>query len=362
MPVATLQRLVDLGAAGATILMHEALPEDVPGYGSLAARRERFQNALRRLSFEPLEGSSIRQAALGRGRVLLGDDLSALLAAADVPREELAQLGVRFARRKHAEGYHYFLANLGDETVDQWVRLATPAESVVLMDPRTAATGLGKTRQANGHAELYLQLAPGESLILRTFDRNVAGPRWRYLEDDGEPIAIEGTWHVEFIDGGPVLPAPLVTKELVSWTTLGDEEARRFAGTARYTIDFALPPGEHDDWLLDLGSVRESARVRLNGHQLGTLWHIPFCTPVGKHLRPDTNRLEVDVTNLSANRIRELDRRGVKWRIFHDINFVTHEYKEFNASKWPLMDSGLLGPVMLRPMKEKSFQAGSSAH
>ena len=53
------------------------------------------------------------------------------------------------------------------------------------------------------------------------------------------------------------------------------------------------------------------------------------------------------MTNLSANRIRDLDRRGVQWRIMKDINFVNIDYKPFDASKWPVRDSGLLGPVTL---------------
>ncbi len=40
------------------------------------------------------------------------------------------------------------------------------------------------------------------------------------------------------------------------------------------------------------------------------------------------------------------------WKIFHEINFVDHNYKKFDASKWPLTPSGLLGPVRLTSMKK----------
>jgi hypothetical protein len=60
--------------------------------------------------------------------------------------------------------------------------------------------------------------------------------------------------------------------------------------------------------------------------------------------------LEVEVTNVSANRIRDLDRRGVKWKNFRDINFVDLNYHPFDASRWPLTASGLLGPVTLTPL------------
>jgi hypothetical protein len=60
----------------------------------------------------------------------------------------------------------------------------------------------------------------------------------------------------------------------------------------------------------------------------------------------------VEVTNVSANRIRDLDRRKIPWKIFYDINFVSVRYKPFDASDWPLTDSGLLGPVTLTPIIE----------
>jgi len=65
------------------------------------------------------------------------------------------------------------------------------------------------------------------------------------------------------------------------------------------------------------------------------------------NLNRKNNVLEVEVTNTSANRIRDLDQRGVQWQNFHDINFVNLNYKRFDASNWPVADSGLLGPVTL---------------
>ena len=101
--------------------------------------------------------------------------------------------------------------------------------------------------------------------------------------------------------------------------------------------------------MLDLGEVCESARVRLNGRDYGTLIAPPFRVVVD-NLKPAGNRLEVEVTSVAANRIRDLDRRGVAWRIFKDINFVNLNYKAFDASNWPVTDCGLIGPVTLTPL------------
>src|SRR5207248_992947 len=95
----------------------------------------------------------------------------------------------------------------------------------------------------------------------------------------------------------------------------------------------------------------ESPRVRACG-SMGRTWALfarPFRVETGP-LRRTGNELEIEVTNLSANRIRDLDVRRVPWKVFEDINFVGIDYKPFDASGWPLKPSGLFGPVHLEPL------------
>ena len=77
--------------------------------------------------------------------------------------------------------------------------------------------------------------------------------------------------------------------------------------------------------------------------------------PVGPSLQPGTNTLEVEVTNLAANRIRDLDQRKVNWKYFYDANVLGRNYRPLDASNWPLFDSGLLGPVALVPLRKMPF-------
>jgi hypothetical protein len=301
--------------------------------------------------------------SLGKGRVLAGE-LEAGLITVGVAREPMTDAGLSFIRRSFGGGWHYFIANRGQTNFDGWVTLGRNARSVVAMDAMSGRTGVAAFRQSAANStEVHLQLAAGESVILRAFaDQGVVGAPWNYWQTNGQPVEITGTWDVKFIAGGPVLPAPFSTTNLASWTDLGDTNAQSFAGTARYSLIYnalglvSCPASggtasgtlkcEHQTYFLDLGDVRQSARVKLNGKDYGTLITPPFRILVD-NLKVKDNVLEVEVTSVSANRIRDLDRRGVPWKNFHDINFVNIDYKPFNAADWPLTDSGLLGPVNL---------------
>jgi len=352
LPLATLEKLFALAAEGATVVFHEALPEDVPGLDRLAERQARLARRLADIPWQSTPTGGLQTAAIGRGKFLLGGDLGLLLTEAGLRRETLVESGLTFVRRSYEGGQHYFLSNLGPQPVEGWVPLGVDAAAAALFDPLTGQRALAATRVGTaGGLEVYLQLEPGQSCLLRTFHAPVDGPAWAYLQATGDGIPLEGPWQVTFMDGGPGRPAGFETAHLASWTQLGDDEARRFAGTARYRLTFEKPALAADDWLLDLGDVRESARVTLNGREVGALWSLPFKTPVGAYLQEGTNLLEIEVTNLAANRIADMDRRGEVWKIFYNTNFVNINYRPFDASDWPPFESGLLGPVRLVPAR-----------
>ena len=344
------QRLAALAREGATVVLLGGPPADVPGWNALEPRRAELREALRSAGVDP--GPAPRRIALGKGSVLVGDDVELLLTRAGVAREPMADAGVRFVRRAHSRGADYLLVNRGAAPVDGWVTLRTPARSALLLDPRSPDRAGAAALRRGVASEVYLQLDAGESVVLRTSDSDPAGGRpWPYAEGVGPAEPVAGPWRLAFVEGGPVLAVPSELPALVSWTTLADPEAQRFAGTGRYTVRFDRPGGPADDWLLDLGRVAETARVKLNGRDVGTLWSRPFHLRVGEAVRPGTNTLEIEVTNLAANRVRDLDRRGVPWKTFHDANVVNIDYKPLDASSWPLHDAGLLGPVTLRRLR-----------
>ncbi|MEO8563552.1 MAG: glycosyl hydrolase [bacterium] len=349
MPPATMRRLLALARDGAVVIFVGAMPTDVPGLARLAERRAELSAMQRRLVWRT-RGTGVRQTRLGSGRVLVGDGVEPLLEAAGVRHDPMADYeDLRFIRRKIPEGSQYFI--VASDSVATWVPLAGTPRAVALLDPMSGRTGLALTDTIDGKLHAYLQLEKGQSIVLRALDtRPTGGAPWPYRELSGQSIVLRGQWSVSFLDGGPALPKAFTSEAPVAWTGRGDDDADRFAGTARYSITFNAPDSARRHELL-LGRVAESARVRLNGRELGVLFSSPYRIETGP-MRRIGNVLEIEVTNVSANRIRDLDRRGIEWKIFKDINFVGIDYKPFDASKWPIRAAGLIGPVTIQPLHD----------
>lgn len=342
MPADVLEKLLQLADEGAMIVFLEQYPEDVPGLNSLSGRRAEFNNVL----------AQIKERE-GKGNVIFGTDYVRTLAAtAAIPEEMKTTFGLSIIRRSNPEGHHYFISALKAEDTEGWVPLAVQARSAMLYNPMNGTSGKARLRQNNGRTEVFLQLASGESVILKTFDsQEVDVPEYGYWSEMKNLLS-DRQWGFRFVEATPAVGATPDSVSLGSWTELAAEGARHTMGTACYTTTFTVKnPADAGEWMLDLGDVRESARVRINGQEVATLFAVPYRCLAGKYLRAGVNTLEVEVTNLPANRIADMDRRNVPWRIYKDANIVNIHYKKDNYGKWEPVPSGLLGPVRLIPMQ-----------
>jgi len=148
------------------------------------------------------------------------------------------------------------------------------------------------------------------------------------------------------MEGGPAYPGNVQTDELISWTKMGDMETRRFAGTVRYKTEFYYE-NSNKSGIINLGIVKDCAHVKLNGKDYGTLTGPTFKIRVDNLIKGN-NILQVEVTNVAANRIRDMDINKIEWRKFYDINLVNIDYQPFDASGWEIREAGLLGPVTVK--------------
>ena len=356
-PLTTLAQLVKLARNGATIVVCGQLPTDVNGLSNLDSRRNTFKNLLAQLVFADTDKAGIQKAVVGNGTFLLGKNIDQLLTYAGVQRETLVDTGLYYIRRSHAKGTYYFLLNGSDKPLNGWVPLRTAAQSVALYNPMTGQTGMAALRtSANGGRDVYLQLLPGESCILETGPAPANSPLYAYAKPAGQAQSLAGPWTIRFMTGGPTLPAVRAIKKLGSWTDLDGDEVKAFSGTADYTITFPKPTAAVQRWELDLGAVAESARVQLNGRDLGTLIGPTYRLVFPDDALKSSNTLTVSVSNGMANRIADLDRKHIDWKKFYNINMSPRlrENRDanglFTAERWSPKPSGLLGPVTLTPV------------
>jgi hypothetical protein len=300
---------------------------------------------------------NVKKAILGKGSILMGDDLDELLKLAMARKELINSAGLQYTRRKNAAGNVYFINNRSNKEVNDWVALQTHAAGAALFSAMSTEKGVAKWRKENnGNISVQLQLQPWESVIVQTYTTQKTGTAYPYWQSAGESTEITGNWSIEFISGGPTLPFKIETAQLKSWTAMGGEDLRNFSGTAKYAISFPKPAGDAKQWLLDLGELYSTAEVRLNGQLLTTLIGPGFKVNIPSSQLKATNTLEVIVSNLMANRIAYMDRNNLPWKIFYNTNMPARRRENiknglFDASSWQPMLSGLIGPVILAPLK-----------
>lgn len=359
-PLATWQQLLTLVRQGASLVFYRNLPADVPGYAALENNRKTFQQLLEQLHFEKTaQGLSI--AAYGSGQVLLGDDIRTLLEKAGVRRESMTDAHLQFVRRKINGNSVYLVVNQAKEAFAGWVPLQCHANGVALYDAMTGHTGSARLRTtAHQFTEVYVQLQPGETILMVTSAEKINSPAFPYYHATGQSQELKGPWQLSFTSGGPVLPKPVVLDTLQSWTMLGNEDMNRFSGLATYR--FILPSRKQQAayWQLNLGKLAGSAEVWLNGAKLVTvLDNDNGSLVINKAAWKKNNVLEIRVANTMANRIIDMDKRKVDWKKFYNTNFPPRLPQNkgadglFSAADWQPLASGLLGPVSLTPLEKE---------
>jgi hypothetical protein len=168
------------------------------------------------------------------------------------------------------------------------------------------------------------------------------------LQPDTSPMEITGPWEVRFPFGWDV-PTRQVFDSLQSWTDSTNAATRAFSGVAAYAklFDIAstrIPTGQQV--LLDLGEVREVARIYLNGHEVGISGFAPHVVDITGLLRSGENSLLVEVANTWLNRLIADDALPEEQRKTR-TNLTTGPA---GGAKWrdaQPKPSGLLGPVRL---------------
>ncbi|WP_459490106.1 glycosyl hydrolase [Aquirufa sp. ROCK-SH2] len=264
-----------------------------------------------------------------------------VLARKGVAKEEMSELGLSFIRKRENGNYAYFVTNLSNTFNEGFVNFARKSNAYSTLNPMNGQVGQLPLDKMKG---AFVQLLPGQSVIIRTVKAKKIQKMLPVISLTLTNITPSSKINVDFVKGAPELPKSMIMESLDFWTK--DSSTHRFWGTGKYSFDFDLTAEEIKyAKVLHLDQLKDWAKVTINGKLVGKIWAIPFQLDIPNGVLKEHNRFEIEVTNLSANRIRDLDKKGVVWKNFHEINFVDIRYKPFDASNWAIDTSGLKGNI-----------------
>ncbi len=278
--------------------------------------------------------------------VIYGEDIKEMNRLAN-PEAMKVNCGLKSIRRSNDTGYHYFIANLSPNDICQTLPLSVKFKDAVWFNPLN-----GEVAQATlSNDSIFISLHSGESMILQTYNDTIPSKLEKAIKPALTPEAtktLSAPWTLSFMEETPVIGKTFNLNAPQTWETLDDDSVKVMMGTGVYTTHVKLTKKEvPGSWQIDLGDVRESARVYINDEFIGCAWSVPFVLDCKNTLKAGDNVIRIEVTNLPANHISDYDRKGIKWRKMEEINVVDINYKRTTYDNWDPTPSGLNSNVKL---------------
>jgi alpha-L-rhamnosidase len=286
---------------------------------------------------------------VGKGRIAWGytaaDWLTTQQVAADCHFEAADSLSFGYIHHRWKEEDYYFVSSRQQKPCNAAITLRVSGRLPEFWDPVTGniQPAVAYT-QSNGTTTIPVSFAPYGAwfIVFRkpvptTQSGQASTNTLTWLPAD----TLRGPWELHFEErwGGP---ASVVFPALSSWTERPEEGIRYYSGSVVYHKEFTADPLlVHAQPYLNLGIIKDVgiAHVTLNGHNLGVLWTPPYRIPISGMLREGNNVLEVEVINSWRNRLVG-DRDKPAGKRFTRTNIAIRP-------EWQLLESGLLGPVVL---------------
>jgi hypothetical protein len=351
MPAAALAKIVDLARAGATVVLGRRQPDREPGLELADARDAQ----IRKLASELwTDGGSEGASPFGKGRVIRGVSLEAALHTQNILPDFEGPF--EYIHRHASDADIYFLKGNGRADCTFRVSGKTPE----LWDAVSGSIRDAAGWRATDDRRIVLPITlPENGSIFVVFRRQAAGRHLTAMPaDEGQTfsagaLALDGSWQVMFPQGWGA-PVSARFDHLTPWNENSQNGIRYFSGTATYHRTFELDAKQASGLLrLDLGEVKDIARVRLNGRSLGVVWTAPWTLNITGAAKAGVNELEIDITNTWVNRLigdaalpesdritKTIVRRAPEYK-------GRHPYLRGYLSTDPLLRSGLMGPVQV---------------
>lgn len=277
--------------------------------------------------------------------------------------------------RRDGQSDIYFISNQGSREANVQAIFRVAGRQPELWNAVTGSIrDLPDWREEKGRTVVPLRFAPRQSWFV-VFARKTAGdktpePGKKNFAQAESLLEIGGPWTVRFnpqwfypVEGleGDAAKGIVTFDKLADWTQRPEEAIKYYSGIAVYRTRFDVP-GAHvaRPLVLDLGEVRNVARVRLNGRDLGVAWTAPWQVDVTGAVQSRANVLEIEVANLWPNRLtgdaalpKDKRRTVTNVRTYDTLTSGTYgcakcDQRKRTGKAAELLPSGLLGPVTLQ--------------
>jgi hypothetical protein len=159
---------------------------------------------------------------------------------------------------------------------------------------------------------------------------------------------IDGEWNVSFTKGWGA-PESVVLPELTSWTNNKNAGVKYYSGIGIYHKTFQFqntsPLSKDERIFIDLGNLSKVGEVWMNGRSLGITWAKPYKFDITSIIKNGSNTLTVEIANVWSNRLTGDAITGEKYT---STNIKGNGDSPRSWAKVPLIESGLLGPVIIQ--------------
>jgi hypothetical protein len=345
--LAALEKVNQLLGQGASVLGPK--PERLVSLVGGAEGQKRFKELADQLWGDVSAAAGQKQ--IGKGRLIWGKTARQVLVAdgisPDCQIEAPEESVFDYIHYRIDQMDIYFVCNQTERTEDVLCRFRVAGKTPELWDPLT-----GHIRRkvaftvSNKQTEIPLRFGPNGSVFVvftNEVPKSTATKNIVNYTDYAPVMTIAGRWQVRF-DPKWGAPEEVTFDKLISWTQRPESGVKFYSGKATYrkTFMFEEKIDHRKQYCLDLGRVEDVgiARVTLNGRDLGILWARPFRVDISDVLKPGRNLLQVNVVNSWRNRL--VGDRGLP---------QSRRYTKTNITirpEWKLLESGLLGPVIIK--------------
>ena len=363
MPLSVVRKIQELVAVGATVIGPK--PQRTPGLTDYPQSEQQLKKIADEV-WGSTSGTPSFQRTYGKGLVVCGLSIREVLTQAKVPTDFAFQSKtenalVDFIHRRSDDTEIYFVANRRGAALKADCTFRVSGKQPELWNPVSGGQrNLPQFESKDGIMSVPLEFEPYGSMfvVFQKGGRKIVAGRQTSSEENFQKLKtvqeLAGPWTVQFdpqwfyptndFSGDPATGL-MVFEKLEDWNKRPESAVKNFSGKAVYKQVFKLQPTDMGQRMyLDLGSVKETARVLLNGKDLGVVWCAPWRVEITGAAKAGDNALKIEVVNLWPNRLvgdKHLPAAQRKTRTKMFMGGLNNDQ----------LPSGLLGPVTIQTIQ-----------